>query len=263
MERFIRLPSVANVAAGSDASVNIPVGPTYENIVLALTNITLAQITDIELRLAGKPVMKFKSGTELDNINKHWGRGASASGLLTLHFRRPEFNMVGDQKLFNIGTADLPTASLHFHIDAACVSPAVLAYCTQNNVPQKLGIITKVKRFPFNSAVTGEVDIDNIPRTGARIAAVHLVKTDVSAVKVDVDSVNVYNASKTLGAQMQTQAGRTPQTGAMTTVDFLLGEDPMQALRTAGVQDLRIKPTLDTAGAMDLVVEYFDGLEGI
>jgi len=264
MQRIVKLPSVANVAAAATASLACPVGGViYDAIILTLTNITLAQLTNIELRLNGKPVQKFASGTELDQINQFYGRGASANGILTLHLARPELALVEQQRLTSIGTADLATMDLQMEIAAGVTNPGIVAHAVQSVGQAELGLITKVKRFPFNSAVSGQVEVDSIPRTGARIAAVHLVKSDVDAVEIDVNSIRVYEGSKTLGEQVQTQAGRTPQTANMTHVDFLLEGDIWRALRTKGVQDLRVRPTLGTSGAFDLVVEYLDGLEGI
>lgn len=271
MDKTIKLPSVANVAAGSTMSLQIPRGHVIDAVILEMTNITLAQLTNIELRIAGKPVMKFASGTEIDEINQFYGRGASASGVLALWFMRPELmkhyvtdkagRVVPAGRLTSLGTSDIPTLTLHADINAACVSPACTARALTSGVGQPLGLINKVKRFPYNSAVSGEVQVDNIPRV-ARIAAIHFKKADVDAVTIDVDSVEVFNASKTTAHEVAGYNGRTAQAG-YTHVDFIQAGDITKALILAGVQDFRAKMDLGTSGAFDIIVEYLDGLEGI
>lgn len=264
IKRFVKLPSVQNVVAGSDFSLDIPVGGViYHNLTLALTNITLAQLEDLELRINGKPVQKFATGSELDAINKYHGRGASNNGFLTMHFSRPELNLLAERVLTALSTGDVATLSLHGTINAAAASPAIIAYADQELGNKPLGMITKVKRFPYSSSVTGQVEISNIPRSGGRIPCIHLVKDDISAVEVDVNSVRFYEASKTLGTQKQLEAGKTAQTSLMTHVDFCLAGTLADSLRTKGVADLRIRPTFDTTGSVTVVVEYLDALAGI
>jgi hypothetical protein len=122
----------------------------------------------------------------------------------------------------------------------------------------------KIKSFPASFAVSGEVEIDNIPRNGGvMIAAIHLFKSDISNVEVEVNSIKAFDASKAYTEEVQKRYGKTPQTATATHVDFLLEGDLAQSLDTRGVQDFRIRPTLDTSGAVRSVVEYIDGFAGI
>lgn len=263
VKRTIKLPSVANVAAGATCSLDIPVGGVkYHSISLAVTNITNAQLDNIELRLNGKPFMKFADLAELDALNKFHGRGAAANGIYTIHFGRPELKNYAERALTAIGTKDVSTFSLHGDIDAACASPAIVAYAEQELADDPLGLIVKVKRFPASFAVTGQVEIPNIPRSGARIAAIHCKKSDVSALEIDVNSVRYFEGTKTVVHQIAALAGKTAQAG-YTHADFCLAGTLQDALRTQGVQDLRLRPTLDTSGSVDIIVEYLDGLAGI
>lgn len=261
MKRVVKLPSVANVAAGSSCSVNLPVGPTYEEIIIAVTNITNVQLSNLELRVNGKPVQRFKDLAELDAINQFYGRGAAANGIYKLHLARPEMQSVEQQMLTALGTADVATVTLHGDINAACVNPAIVCYARQSP-GQALGLITKVKRFPFSSAVSGAVDIDNLPRPGSRIAAIHLVKSDITACEVDVDSIRVYDMPRSVAVELAKAYLRTFQANYMH-IDFIPNGNIFEALRTEGVQDLRVRPTLGTSGAVDIIVEYLDALEGI
>jgi len=256
-----RLPSLSNVAAGSTAVLNLPLGRTYENLKLEYSGITLAQMKNIQLKANGKTFQKFKDGNEIDAINKYYGRQA-ANGLLTLWFVQPEMKTARDERITALGTADLKTLTLEFDVDAAAANPQVKAHALQSEA-SPFGLCTKILRFPVNSAVTGVQEIDNLPTGSARIKAIHLFKPDVSKVELELNGFLAYEAEKRLSEQNQKDYGRIPQSAAATHLDFVLEGDMSQAVVTQGVQDFRLRQTLATAGATNIVVEYYDGLAGI
>lgn len=271
MRQYVKMPSVTNVAAGASFSIHLPVGKSYDFVDLALTNITLAQLTNLELRLNGKTVQTFATGTELDAINKFHGRRAFANGILRLFFMRPELEalqiasggkLIDQRFITSIGTSDLQTMSLHGDVDAACTNPAIVCY-SQQGPAMPLGIFTKIKAFPRSFATSGAQEIDTLPRSGARIATLHLFKADISNVAVEVDSRKVIDGTKTCMEEQQTEFGKVGQTASATHVDFVVNGSLEDALPTVGVQDLRVQPTLDTSGDVRTVVEYIDGFEGI
>ncbi len=256
MRRIIQLPAWTPVSAGSDTSLTMPVGGnTYERASIAHSGVTLAQMKNIEVRLNGDPIMHFKTGTQLEALNDYYGRPKTA-GILTIWAIRPELTNIAQRRLTAWGTLNVQTLSIHMDIDAAASAPALLAHAVVSS-PRMMDIITKVKQYPHNSAVSGQVDIDNIPR-GPRILAAHFFKSDISDMEVEMDNVKFYDASKTLSEALQKENGRTSQTATATHVDFLGDNDIGNALITANAGDLRFKPTLDTSGATDIVVEFLD-----
>lgn len=260
MRKLTKLPSISNVGAGLTATLNCPIGLTYDMIMLAYSGVTRAQIKDIEVVINGKTIQTFASATELQDINDFYGRDDIA-GYVTLYFARPEMDNVTMQRMTALGTADVQTLSVNVDIDAAAAAPVITAHAVLSE-RQPLGLITKVKAFPMSSAVAGEIEIDNIPR-GPRIQAIHLLKADISNIEVELDGQKIYEASKTLGEVVQKQHGRVPVTAKATHFDTQLEGDSAQALITAGSADFRLRPTLTTSGAVRVVVEYLDGLNGI
>lgn len=261
MRKLDLLPSFSPISAGSDCTLNMPVGLTYEAVLLAYSGITLAQMKNIEVLINGKVIQKFATGTILDQINQFYKRG-TAAGVLVLWFSRPELNLVAEQRLTAIGTADVQTFSLRMDIDAGAAAPAITAYAIKS-AQQPLGMITKIKNFPVTFATAGQQDIDNIPRSGARIAAVHLFKADISSVAVEVDSTKIVDSTKTVIHAFLGYCDRTPLTASATHIDFLADGDIFHALPTEKTKDLRIRPYLDTAGLVNVIVEYLDGFDGL
>jgi hypothetical protein len=269
MRKTIKMPSMANVGAGQTATLNCPVGLTYDLISLQFsgmkadgtTPVTVGDLKNIEVRVNGKAIQMFKDGAELDAINQYHGRGA-ASGILNLWFARPELAAVRDQRLTSLGTVDVQTLSVHVDVEETLTSIVLSAKAMQSE-PQLLGAITKVKAFPASFATSGEHEIDNIPRSGAMIGCVHLFKADVSNVELEVNSIKVFDSSKSYAEELQTRYGKVPQTAIASHVDFMLEGDPAQSLETNNIKDMRIRPTLDTPGALRVVVEYIDGYAGL
>src|SRR3990167_485169 len=98
MPRIIKkLPSARNVAAGAKFVQECPVGLTYDRILMKLTNVTLAQITNIEVVANGKTIQRYATGTRMQDLNEYYGRPLN-SGYLTFFFERPELTTLAQQR---------------------------------------------------------------------------------------------------------------------------------------------------------------------
>ena len=267
MARITReLTNIQNDVAGKTAQIICPVTRTYDQIVLEFTGtaVTRAMLKDIKVKANGETIQKFKDGDQLDQYNDYYNR-SDVAGFLTLWAQRPEMVELSDQRITGWGTQDL--TNLVTEIDIAGTAPAdfdLKAHAVLSE-PQPLGLFTRVKTVNFNSSVAGQVDVDKI-QVGPRIMAIHAFKADVSDLEIFLDEVKIYDASKAVGEVVQKNFGRVPQTAVATHADFTLEGDIAQALVTQAadnnrrVRDLLLKPTLTTAGAVDFVVEYLDGL---
>lgn len=264
---IVQLPSVSNVTEGSTFTVHCPVGRTYESIHLQMGGTVFQEddILNLSVNVNGKPIMTFGTGTELRQINDFYGRpdqsahiGAN-SGTLDIYFRRPEL-LEQFRNLTALGTQDVDTLTITGDLSGT-TSPTLTAHAVLGR-PAAMGAITKVRRFPVTFSTSGQQEIDRLPM-GPRIIAVHLFKSDISDVEVEADGVKIVDASKDLLNILQENEGRVPVTGSATHVDFCLDGDLRNALVTQGLQDFRLRPTLDTSGAVTAVVEYLDGFAGL
>ena len=265
MRMTVKLPSLSNVALGSTATLNLPIGRTYDQIRLKLTDLNLDEVQNIELIANGKTFASWKDGAQVKFLNDYYGRPADPAGQLTFHFVRPEMADLTQRRMFALGTADLKTLTLRFDIPATTVAgtaPVVEAWAVQSE-PAPMGVVTKIKRFPFASSVAGIKEIDNLPTGGARIMAIHALKGDIDKSEVEMNSVKVFDAQKGIAEGIQIAAGRTPQSSVASHLDWILEGDAGQALATKDLQDFRVRLDLATAGAGELIVEYMDGLAGI
>lgn len=270
MRIYRKLTNIQNVAPGKTAQIICPVRYTYDKIQLAYTGtaIVRSHLTNITVECNGEPVQTYKDGDRLDQYNDYYGR-ADTAGYLTIYFNRPEMKTFEDERICGLGTADL--TNLVVKIDIAAGAPADIGITAEAQLsdPQPLGLFTRVKTVNYNSAVSGQVDVDKIS-VGPRILAIHCFKSDISAVEVYLDEAKVYEASKTVGEVFQKEVrpvARVPQTAVATHIDWGLEGDLAQAMVTQSNEpnrpnkDLLIKPTLTTSGAVDFLVEYLDGLK--
>lgn len=273
MKNLVLMPSLQNVVAGSTATLNCPVGKTYERFVLSyagtnMTQANLQMLKNIQLIINGKTVMTWATAADIESINKFYGRQANA-GQLVIYLNRTELADPAQNRITGLGTSDVKTLSLTMDLDAAlagAVAPTITASAILSE-PQPLGLFCKLKKFVFNSSVTGQIEIADLPR-GPRIMAVHLLKatagvTDISDIEFEIDSLKIVKGSRQVIEELQKEQGFVPQSAVGTSWSFNVDKDIFQALVTETAKDMRIRPTLLNAGAITAYVEYLDGFAGL
>ncbi len=271
--KIIKLPSMSRVTPGSIATLELPIGPTYRRVffvVAAASGLDTADIGRIDVLINGKVVQTYKDHARLVALNGYYNRAAdSISGTaaeFALHFERAELLDAVYRRAPGIGTADVQT----FHIEMAIAAGApasitMTAYAEVDPQPQPLGVFFKVREYPFSSAVSGDVEIDKLPR-GPWYSVVHLFKSDVNSVEVTANQVKILEATKSIMERTQKEASpvkRVPITASATHIDLITDGDLAQSLRTADLQDFRVKMNLGTSGSVDIVTETLDTLGGV
>lgn len=270
MKKINKLPSLSRVTPGSKATLEMPLGPTYERVVFRVTAASGLDATDIgriDLLINGQVKQTFKDLQRLIDINAYYNREpdtVSATAIeFAVHFNRAELVDNLWRQAPGIGTADIQT--MHFEIDIPAAAPAdirIEAWAQVNPIRQDLGVFFNIREFPTSFATAGENEIDKLPK-GAWYAAIHLFKSDITAAKVEANSVLLVDATKAILERLQRAASplkRVPVTAKATHLDFITEGDLLDALPTAGLQDFRVKMTLGTSGAVDIVAETLDTL---
>lgn len=261
------ITNISPIANGVSFTVQVPVGRTLERLTFRLGGtFTAANITNLQVRIDGKVVQEYATGTVLDALNKFYGFG-DPSTELSLNFVRPWMKrQLEDAFVTGLGTSDVQSLQVTGDISGA-TSPTLTAYGIFS-APQPLGVLTKVRRLSINAAAAGAVSVDNIPR-GPRIMALHCQKADVNVVDLQAESRRIIYGSKTDLHSVATRHGRTPQTG-FTHVDLLFSDRLDDSLVTvigngqgARPIDLRAMLTVGTSGSFDLYTEYLDGWAGV
>jgi hypothetical protein len=263
MRNLVELPTIQNVIAGGRCVLNLPIGMTYDEIIFVNTNVTAAQMLNYKFKVGSKTITDVSSFQILEDQNTFYKRPQQANHF-THWFYRPEVKE-DIRALTCFGTIGVSSASIEFDLSGAVVSPAIKAYAVQRS-PQVMGLVTKVREYPVSFATSGKQQIDNIPR-GARITAIHLKKSDISFIEFEINNgtgpAKIIETTKGVIEAYQKQYDRVPVTASYTHIDFNLTGDLAGPLPTAQLVDMRMKPTIDTSGALTAVVEYIDGIDGI
>ncbi|MBU2871974.1 major capsid protein P2 [Colwellia sp. E2M01] len=282
MKSLKQLPTIANVAAGNNVSIMLPVGNTYEAIHLHYSGVTAAQLKNIKIEANNRLISEYPSGTRLISMDSHYSR-TQKSGVLIFNFNRPELHKLGDTRFFGFDTnrsQGITTANISIEIDAAASAPVLTAYAqTVQSVQGVPNYLTKVRRMFVNVSAAGTFEIDNIPKpVGASIAAIHLYMPDVGDENSDglceitkaellVDNTNWHDLSASKAAVFQQLNGRTPQVSDSTVIDLILDGDVQHALPLSykdssgnqlPIQDMRLRCEAASAGQVELMVEYID-----
>jgi len=260
--RLKKLPSLSNVAKGSTATLELPRGLSYHQILLKYSGVTLSQLKDIRMEVDGKTFQSYKDGEQLEKINHYFARGDAQDSFIALHFARSEMNDLAQRRLFALGTADISTLALRVDVDAEADSPKLEAYGLEAE-QEPFGYVTKIKHFPVAFSTGGLHEVDNLPTpASARIAAIHLMTSDVTHAELEVNGHIAFQAPKALEGKIQSDAGRQPSVDKFT-LDFIKENDFAQSQVLAEIQDFRIRMQVAKATSFDIVVEYFDIKAGL
>lgn len=276
-----KMPSFESVAAGSTGTVRLPIGATFEQLLIAYsgTNFDLTHMSEIRVVGNGKTLMRFPTvgansgGVVLDSINQYEGR-AAASGVLVIDFNRFGIRTRANEELTGLGTGMSPNESnykamggtgvelstLYVEIDIAgtAVAPALAAKAIQS--PKRpMGIIKKVRHFIYNAAAVGEFEIADLPR-GDLINKLTIHNANVTNLKISTDRNDRFERTQAENELIQTDGGRVPQAGLFVFDPSEIGNGS-EALPTRGVQDLRLTLTMGAAGAVPVTVEYLGALD--
>jgi hypothetical protein len=268
MKKIIKLPSLSRVTPGSKATLELPLGATYERIIFtvsAAAGLNAPDIGRIGVLFNGQEKMTFKNLQRVIDLNTYYGRDADTVAAtqiqFALHFNRAELADNIMRSAPGIGTNDLQTFHIEMEIDAAAPADiAITAHALVNPTRQNIGAFFNVKEFPISSATAGEVQADKLPR-GAYYSAIHLFKADVTRVEVVANDIKIIDATKAILERLQKGASpkaRLPVTATCTHIDFITDGNILESLPTAGLNDFRLNMTWGTAGACDIVTETID-----
>lgn len=271
MRMLVKMPSLTNVVPGSTATLNCPIGRSYDRLIFEYNKeIGLEQIKNIRVEIDGKPVQEYKDVNQLTDINRYYGRYALGKNsaiedkrYFSIWFSRPEMNSLDHQRVTRLGTTGVQTFQVSFDIAEGAVNPSIVAHAIQSDA-SPIGMITKVKQFVMSSSIAGQFEIDSIPK-GPRILAVHFFKNDISYVEVEQNSRKIREGSRDLLTFLQRESKRNVESSKKITVDFTLEADLYHSLETNPqfIKDQRFRLNLETAGEVRVVVEYLDFLAGI
>ena len=249
-----------NVAASGVASVSLPVGMSYNRIILQLggTTFTKSMITDIKVRVNGKVIFQ-NTGARLDLINSYRKRGTSAN-FLVIDFTEPDAKDMAEQYIGNINTAkDVSSVTLEVTI-AGATAPTLDSW-SELGAPAPLGVLAKQILFTNSFAGAGKFGfkIIDVANRGAILKRVHFNHTgQVTAVEVKKNGIVIFdNVTTAVNTFYQLDYNKVGQTN-MFTFDPCLDNNYSNSIKTQDMVSLEFNITTGGADTITACVEALD-----
>lgn len=256
---------VENATAGQRCLIQPAVGRTWLDFHIEHTGLTLAQMTNIRVILVAPErsitLMEFKDGTELNELNKRYGRKTSA-GTLSFYFRKPEMENEAQSMATALGTGGLQSVRVEFDI-AAGTTPVIKAWGRKvANRPVSAGLLPYIVNHNVGGQAEGDNHYDSIEKRD-RIIAIHVLNTKVNALQLKVDDAVVYELNRARGEFDESVGGRVPYaSGYGMCIDFttagVLDEALIMQAQGYQAQQMRLSTTLGATPSVTsrFLVEY-------
>lgn len=268
------LPAFNGVAAGSIATLNVPIGLTLHQVIIAYSGVTLAQLNEIRVKGNGRELMVVNEMTNLDIINQFEGR-AAANGLIVLDFERKglltlagiEFTALGtgapqnnDPKSPNYNPTPLSTLQIEIDIDGAAAAP-ILSAKSVSSAPRPLGMIKHLRKFIFNPTAAGDFEVADLPK-GLLINKIYIqtASGNLNGVKIDRDNFRTFDRTEAENNLVQIDGKRVPQSNWFVIDPSETGDG--NATISTLVSDLRFICNMSAADTLTFYVEYIGPFAG-
>jgi len=262
-----RMPTPQGIGGGQTATVNLPLGLTYERLYIkanvndGVSNVDVPvadwgdYFGELRLMVDGDSKIQIDAG-DLASLNLYYGQTMKA-GVLPLFLSRPWMRTIDGEDQTGYGTAGGMTAfSLEIDVKAAVTVNSLEVYAVQSK-GRPFAAHLRVQRYVHNQGVTGEAEIADIVRGAYAMLAMHMTTAAVDDVEVHVDQRKVHDSDKVLRAAHYDVIGRVPQAN-FTHIDFLTENRLAEAMPMA-VQDFRLKLDFTGTGNSSIYAESIQG----
>jgi hypothetical protein len=259
---FKRMPNGSGIGAGQTATFNLPLGLTFHQLALRMSGDIGSGVADIpianwadaigEIRLYIDGTEKIRiDAADLATILAYKGQTLKP-GVLPIMFTNPSQRTPQGEDAPAYGTADVQSMTLEIDIDAGITSPSLTVYGLMG--PQTpLGQHYAIKKYPFNVGNTGTRELQDIPRNGYGLLAMHVNSAAVSQVELEVNQRILRDFDRALGTAKGIQTGKVWQSG-WTHVD-LVESDRLSDMVIMNVEDFRLRLEMTGTGNFNLYTE--------
>jgi hypothetical protein len=249
-----------NVVASGVASVSLPVGMSYNRIILALggTSFTKSMITDIKVRVNGKVIFQ-QTGSRLDLINTYRGL-ASSAGFLVIDFTEPKAKVMAEQYVGNVNTQKGVTSVTIEVTIAGATAPTLDSY-SELAPPAPLGVLAKQILFTTSFGGSGKFPFKliDVANRGAVVKRMHFAHGgNVTALEVKKNGIVIWdNIPTAVNTFYQADYAKTAQSN-LYTYDPCLDNNYANAITTADMVSLENNITVSAADTVTATLEVLD-----
>jgi len=272
MTRRVKLPQIQNVGTGQRCTLRLPLGRTYNKIILEIGgNITQALISNIVLKINQGEKQRWKTAAQLQ-LRNSYNKGANVGTFLVINFLEKDANDLAAQTLGSYAMtaeAGVQDAVLEFDLGAYVVTAAsVVNAFAEVDLPSANRLIQRLRYQ--QKTLAGAVEEQIIIPSGVNGEQLKRILiygnlaliTGVRVRRDDSDEFESFSVAQ--NEFMQRDYEKVPQAGLMV-VDFIMNDLQSDMLNTAQimgpgntpqvVQNLDIRMTTNAAGTFDIYTE--------
>lgn len=260
-----KMPTPLGIGAGQTASVQLPLGLTYERLYIEMNvdgspqDVPVADwgsyIDEIRILVDGDTKIQI-TAADLVKLNKYYGQAMKA-GVLPLFLARPWMQTIAGQQQTAYGTkGGITSFSLEMDLASGITINSLNVYAMQSP-GRPFGPHLRMQRYVHNQGVIGEAEISDIMRGGYSMCAMHVTTDDIGEIEILWDNRKILEMSKNIRAAHYDVIDRVPQAG-FTHVDFLAENILAEALPMA-VSDFRLKADFTATGNFSIYTESVQG----
>jgi Viral coat protein P2 N-terminal domain len=253
-----------NVVADGIASLEMPLGMTYNRIVLQLggTTFTKAMIARIVCKLNGK-IFYDITGSRLDLINTYRGLKQDTAHLV-IDYNEPKAKTIGGMYAGAIGTASGVNAFTVEVTISGATAPTLESW-SMITEPQPLGLINALVHHPVTFSAGGKFPIvlPYGPNAKHLIERVHFFHTNMTELEIKKNGIIIFEAMATaVNEFIQEDYGKVPQAG-LYVYDAVVDNSMKRVLDTSNAQSLQFNTTVSAADTVDVYGEYVTELANL
>lgn len=262
--------SFESVGKGQTAVTRLPIGLSYERILVPYTLSALADITEARLVANGETIRTWRDITKLDTMNQFDGM-AAANGILTFNLIRHGLRTRSGEEFTKVGTGaprsesnpnPITTLALEIDVKSAAVDVPVFGIPKlHQDLPAPTGAILKTKQYNYAPTGAGIFEIADLPKGELVNRIFFFTPNDrIKSLEVERDNFVSFSRSTAENELLQTEGYRVPQAGVWV-YDPTENGNGSEGLPTANVHDLRFRLDMSAAENIEVVVETISTLQ--
>lgn len=268
MSNIIENTAWDNVGAGQVATLELPIGPTINGVLIQLSNgaggsFTKSHITQLNVFVNDKLIdenhANGKPAGELLQSMNDYKNGASAANMLYLDFTESQSKDISSEFAGALGTVSgIYSVRLEMHIAATAVLPKLKSWAEVSG-PSELGAFHCKRKFEKYIGEAGDHSILTLQKGELGMAFKRLWFYDPSSILdkivIKKDGTEVFNATRAVNEFMQVQYDHTPQANLFC-VDFIkLNTLLAEFFDTTTAKSVQIILTANAAGNLTYFTE--------
>lgn len=246
------LDSFSSVGAGLTAVVAVPVGPTYEDIVLE-TDAAIADLTEVRLILNAEPIVAV-SGQVLVDFETFL-HGAPGTNMVPISLRDIAMDSFAGEE--NTALVTGPGDQLTLEVDVAGGSALTFlrGFAETSRARPVREVLPRLQRFSWVPGATGKQQLSSLTR--GPVYRRMMLGGDTGAhdsIKIDRDQRTLFEVTTARNDELNRRAGKTALAGTREMYDFVRLGYNERALDTRS-QSFVVEANVTVSGNLPVYVQ--------